>query len=517
MVFLTNGIHDTSGQSLEPSATYASYKAAPADCSNFTAALQKGLCGFAKSQLAIAAATGLSTANVVLSWSFSTQYVNDTLGALAQIVPAQTIAVQATGVTTKALSPALAGKANVYVGTTSVPYYLTKSATPSSTARADELLVGRGSLAGAGPRPGQPQPHALQSGAGQDGRPHDPGVRHGAERHGCRRHVRQAGGRMAGGDRAARTSGQPIPGRGDCRFVRGRVLRGRCHRHAFARGHRHDEPVLPGGERAHVQRRSGEQHDGRSRRPTARSIPRDSTGSTCRARSPAATTGGRARPTSSCSRRRSRSSTSTTTPRLTSIRRGSATSACRSAASWAAASSRSHANVRTATLSVPGGVIARLALDSPAFAPSIIAGLGAQGLVANSTIFNNYFRDFQTMLDSGDPFSRILASQATVPIHMQKVVGDTVVPNSATDRLIAAGNLRRSARWARRRSARALAATSTMTGRLARVAVRPNLKPGRYRRDADPGGEVRRVGRAARRPVRGHHEHGGGAAVIDSV
>ena len=61
----------------------------------------------------------------------------------------------------------------------------------------------------------------------------------------------------------------------------------------------------------------------------------------------------------------------------------------------------------------------------------------------NSTIFNNYFRDFQTMLDSGDPFNRILASQNTVPVHLQKVVGDTVVPNSATDTLIAAGKLKK--------------------------------------------------------------------------
>jgi hypothetical protein len=100
-------------------------------------------------------------------------------------------------------------------------------------------------------------------------------------------------------------------------------------------------------------------------------------------------------------------------------------------------------NVRTATLSVPGATISKIALDSPSFYPSIAAGLGAQGLVANSTIFNNYFRDFQTMLDSGDPFSRILASQNTVPVYVQKVVGDTVVPNSTNDKLIAAGNLKK--------------------------------------------------------------------------
>ena len=47
---------------------------------------------------------------------------------------------------------------------------------------------------------------------------------------------------------------------------------------------------------------------------------------------------------------------------------------------------------------------------------------------------------------------------------LQRVNGDTVVPNSSTDRLIAAGKLKKiTARWARPRSARARAATSTMT------------------------------------------------------
>jgi len=100
-------------------------------------------------------------------------------------------------------------------------------------------------------------------------------------------------------------------------------------------------------------------------------------------------------------------------------------------------------DTRTATLSVPGGLITQLLLDSPTFGSGIVAGLGAQGLVANSTIFNNYFRDVQTIIDSGDPINHIFDAQSLVPLHLQKVVGDTVVPNSSTDRLIAAGKLRK--------------------------------------------------------------------------
>jgi len=100
-------------------------------------------------------------------------------------------------------------------------------------------------------------------------------------------------------------------------------------------------------------------------------------------------------------------------------------------------------DMRTATLNVAGGLIAKLALDSPSFGPSIRAGLGASGLVDNSTLFNNFFRDFQTVLDPGDPVNHIYDAQKEVAVHIQKVVGDTVVPNSATDRLIAAGQLKK--------------------------------------------------------------------------
>ncbi len=174
-------------------------------------------------------------------------------------------------------------------------------------------------------------------------------------------------------------------------------------------------------------------------------------------------------------------------------------------------------NVRTATLSVPGATITKIALDSPSFGPSIAAGLGAQGLVANSTIFNNYFRDFQTMLDSGDPFSRILASQNTVPVHVQKVVGDTVVPNSTNDKLIAAGNLKKISTLGPTAVGKGTGGYVTMTAGSHSSLIGPDGKRGGDGRDADPDGQVRRLGRAARRSVRGHHEHGGGAAVSDSV
>jgi hypothetical protein len=47
----------------------------------------------------------------------------------------------------------------------------------------------------------------------------------------------------------------------------------------------------------------------------------------------------------------------------------------------------------------------------------------------------------QAIIDSGDPVNHIFAAQNHLPLHVLEVQGDTVVPNNATERLIAAGGL----------------------------------------------------------------------------
>jgi hypothetical protein len=79
-------------------------------------------------------------------------------------------------------------------------------------------------------------------------------------------------------------------------------------------------------------------------------------------------------------------------------------------------------------------------LDSPTFGsfrPRALAGNFAD----NSTLFNNFFREVQTLVDPGDPINHICECAELKPLHLIKVTGDTVVPNNSTDRLIAAGNL----------------------------------------------------------------------------
>ena len=96
-----------------------------------------------------------------------------------------------------------------------------------------------------------------------------------------------------------------------------------------------------------------------------------------------------------------------------------------------------------ATLANPGGNITQLLLNSPSFAPQINAGLQAAGLTPGTQFYDDYFRSAQSVIEDGDPANYAAAATANDPIHMLEVVGgfdacsvpDTVVPNSATNLL----------------------------------------------------------------------------------
>jgi len=92
-------------------------------------------------------------------------------------------------------------------------------------------------------------------------------------------------------------------------------------------------------------------------------------------------------------------------------------------------------NVATATLGVFGAPISEYSLDSYAFGPVIEASFEAQGLIPNTGLYNNFFRDFQNALDAGDPISFAASAAANHPIHMITVEGDTVAPNSMSKRM----------------------------------------------------------------------------------
>lgn len=102
--------------------------------------------------------------------------------------------------------------------------------------------------------------------------------------------------------------------------------------------------------------------------------------------------------------------------------------------------------VKTMAFSVPGGGIAELLRDSASFGPRINAGLQGQGLIAGTTLYNQFFRDAQAIVDAGDSLNFVTAAATGRTIYMSQVVGgtppppnpDQVIPNSATQRLITA-------------------------------------------------------------------------------
>lgn len=101
----------------------------------------------------------------------------------------------------------------------------------------------------------------------------------------------------------------------------------------------------------------------------------------------------------------------------------------------------------TATVAAPGGVMSQLGNESPSFGPTIRAGLARSSalFVPNSAFFNNYMRDTQTILDPGDPINHICECGTQQPLLMYQMSGsppDQVVPNSTTQNLVRAGDFR---------------------------------------------------------------------------
>lgn len=90
-------------------------------------------------------------------------------------------------------------------------------------------------------------------------------------------------------------------------------------------------------------------------------------------------------------------------------------------------------SVVSATLGMPGGNFTDLLRDSDSFGPQINAGLQQinPGLVPGTRLYNDFFRQAQTVIDAGDP-ANYGEETGDSNILMFQVSGDSVVPNSAT-------------------------------------------------------------------------------------
>ncbi|HUO79889.1 MAG TPA: hypothetical protein VMU00_07080 [Steroidobacteraceae bacterium] len=154
LVLLTNGIKDKSGNVAGPDLDYQTVQnGALADlaagmtsptCASVTDPTLNGVCRLTFGHLAIAEMGGLDPTKVVVSFSFSTVSTADTINYLwasyqqTQVAPG-TIVVAPTGLTTQmVLGASFPGYANIWAGTVTVPYYLAPAAsshdpTPLST------------------------------------------------------------------------------------------------------------------------------------------------------------------------------------------------------------------------------------------------------------------------------------------------------------------------------------------------------------------------------------------------
>ena len=444
LVILSNGIHDINGSAAQPSAFYSAIKSAPANCSTLTDATQNAICRLTKAHLTIGQAVGMDPTNVVLTWSFSTQSVKDSFAALSQLVPAQPIVVQATPFTTQNANAALQGKANIYLGNTVVPYYLTKSASPSDRA----VLTSFWTAAGPSPVPGI-----------------DP-----ASRNVTRFNpvplktadvtipllVTVPNATAAGGACAQPPTGWPV-----AIFQHG-ITRNRTDALAIADGLADACFVMAAIDLPlhGIVDNTNPFYQAANERTFNVDLVNNTTGATG-ADGKIDTSG--AHWINLSSPLTSRDNTRQAEADLLVLEKSLANMDLTGDGVSDIDPTRIHfiglslggivggahlaysSVARTATLSQPGGVLSKLVLDSPAFGPRIRAGLAAtnSAFVDNSVLFNNYFRDFQTIVDSADPMNHIFDAQAKVPLHLQKTVGDAVVPNSATDRLITAGALRK--------------------------------------------------------------------------
>jgi len=98
-------------------------------------------------------------------------------------------------------------------------------------------------------------------------------------------------------------------------------------------------------------------------------------------------------------------------------------------------------DVDAATLAMPGSGTARLLDGSAAFGPSIAAGLASSGVNEGSDDYETFLRFAQTISDGADPANYAEQANANHPLHLIEVVGgandgnnppDLVVPNFVT-------------------------------------------------------------------------------------
>lgn len=424
LVLLTNGITDAAGAAAVPDTDYATIKnalAGGASCPSITNATMNGVCRLTGAHLQIAGGVGLNPANVVLSFSFSTGSTRDTLAAVAAGATPQAIVAQATGLNTKQVNPALPGVADIYAGILQIPYYLSKTAPLTGSWQGNPSPVGGTRfLTRFNPVPvatetlSIPLLATVPNAASGRTKPANgwPVVifQHGIT--GNRSNMLGLADSFAAQGFVVVAIDQPLHGITDPMSP----LYQQANERTFNMDVMNNTTGAAGPDG--VIDSSGASFINLSSLLTARDNLRQASADLL-------------------TFTRSVGNLDVTGDAVADIDATRIHFVGQSLGSivaipWISLS----AGVQTATLSVPGGLVTQLLRDSPTFGPRINAGLAAQGLVPGTTLYNQFFRDAQNVIEAGDPINYMAAAAAAKPILLQQVIGDLVIPNSATQRLI---------------------------------------------------------------------------------
>jgi pimeloyl-ACP methyl ester carboxylesterase len=455
LVLLTNGIKDTTGKAATADTDYTNIKAALPTCSTITDNSLHGICQLTGAHLQIAHFIGLDPANVVLSFSFSTESIADTLAVVEKTAASQPLIVHNTSLTTAMVNPMLSGHATLYVGTLSIPYYLSRTApltgywqgNPSPLDASSRFLTRFNPV----PVPTQIlQIPVLVTVPNADS--------------------------VAG-------AAKPASGKWPVLIFEHGITRNRTDMLAVADSfadsgfvvvaidlplHGVTDPTSPlyasGANRFYA---------GLSL-PATGSIERtfdlDVMNNTTGAPTPdgkidssgASFVNLKSLLTTRDNLREAAADLITLTRSLPNMNLDNDPAgdidpagihflghSLGAIVGGVYLGVTQQTEVGTATLAMPGGGLPYLLRDSPTFGSRIIAGLEAQGLTQGTTLFEQFFRDAQTVVDAGDPLNYIAAAASHHPLHLLQIVGsassppDQVVPNSATQRLIDAAALAR--------------------------------------------------------------------------
>ena len=459
LVILTNGITDISGKPAVPDTDYATIKAALASggakCPGITDPTLNGICQLTGAHLQIAQAIGVNPANIVLTFSFTTQSTADTLELLSATTKPQALKLNATGLPTSAANPLLPGHSDIFVGVLTIPYYLSKSAPLTGSWNAPPFPLDPSStfVTRFNPLP-VPTQNLLIPVLATVPNANSLAVKGGATapwpvlifQHGItrsREDMLAVADSFADAGFAVVAIDLPLHGVTDTKDPL----------YASAANPLYAGLGLPASQMS-IERTFDLEVT------TPGTI--DSSGSHfINLTSPL---------TSRDNLREGE------TDLITFERSVAGATVANAGGITIFASGKTHylghslgaivggvflavvpaTDVSTGTLANPGGVLAQLLIDSPTFAPQINAGLTAQGLIPGTTLYAQFIRDTQTVVDSGDPVNFIALATAQHPIHLLQVVGSTpapascnpsapangcpdqVVPNSATQALITA-------------------------------------------------------------------------------